>query len=270
MAILEVGLDVIGDSPSIQRMLDDIVPPEDRQDDTMSNQGSEYNYIDTNEPTHHDDDTSEPRDINKEAYAAYYRLLNELVVQYGISGDRWESSGLFRATLVDFDGDGVDSLVIYYLAEFEWMNDYTINYGGYLIYGYDNISNTVFMRHHYPAEESHPTIEHCYSIFRGQNNKIYVLNEYSRAMWIVRDYYTIEHNEWINVYSFLADRFDDGYVYYVDTELVSEAEVQRRIEVFESELLFVLDGASSGNILDAYMEPNILEILWMLAEYTSH
>jgi hypothetical protein len=233
----------------------------------MNSRDSGSDSIDINEPTY-PNDTPDFRDINNKAYAAYYKVLDDLIAQYGIRGDNWDDIGLFRAALVDLDGDGVDSLVIFYFAEHyytQWQS--LVRNGGYFVYGYDRVLNTAYLRHHDPAEENSIPSLYSLSIFRGQDGLIYLKARRNHNGYDFRDYHIIEQNVWITVLSYevhYPNEEDDTY--YIDGNLVSEDALLRRINEFESELIFGSYKYAFGDIPDDFTKSNILEILRMLAE----
>jgi hypothetical protein len=137
MAILEIGLAEIGESPSIQRMLNEIIESAARQDDTANIQDSEHDSIDTNEPTN-PDDTSNTNGTERsvfEAYRNYISALQPFEVSYreqysyllqDFESSFWDPDNSQRnssllswsiqdiqfAELFDFNNDGTPELVL--------------------------------------------------------------------------------------------------------------------------------------------------------------
>jgi len=213
--------------------------------------------------------------IRADVYSAYYELLNSLITQHGISNNRWDN-GLWRATLIDFDGDGTEEFIIYYLVTEDWgaaAAGAKYTYGCYSIYGYDSISKKAFLISDYNSE-SHPSIEYRCNIFKGADGKIYLGNIYARAYWFVGEYYTLENNEWKTVISYDADfEFDPyGWNCRINGEAINETDFWNRLLMYENEVLFTLDYDETDPMFDDLggdpdwsLTGNINEIMQQLA-----
>jgi hypothetical protein len=109
MAILEVGLNVIGESASIQRMLDDLVD------------GDYHSGIIASPPVPTPEPTPAPLPtppfLRNDVFAAYHELLLSLISEFGVGNNVTIEhapyfEGVIYAELIDFDNDGIPELLV--------------------------------------------------------------------------------------------------------------------------------------------------------------
>jgi len=264
MSILELGLSAIGESVSIRKMLDDLAGEMNR----LSGPGSESGGIPDDEMI----------SVRNEAYKAYYELLTELVSRHGLFGvggvsDFEDDHGLWRATLIDFDNDGIDELVIYYEVDDVFLH--ARERGSYSVYGYDIDSKSTYLIYNSVVDGLQNTL---ITLFRGQDGGVYLrVNDGFRMGYVGAVYYTVENGEWkdvLRMYHHSMGGVDDGELWIDDVEYFDEDAAKRVIDRFEAEVLFSFTGLTGwgvfieipyDNVITLYN--NINEVLQILAAY---
>ncbi|MCL2153294.1 MAG: hypothetical protein FWH57_10130 [Oscillospiraceae bacterium] len=168
----------------------------------------------------------------EDVYHAYYELLAEFVSQYGVCETVFEGSGLFRGTLIDFDGDGIEELICYYCEEVELI------YSGYIVFGYNQESGKaeLFEDHRDMAIERNEV-----SIFRGLDGKVYAQNYCGQSQVFSGDFSTMEDNAWKTVLRWQEIWNEDWTnVEYTLNGIkdVSAAKANSEFEKYQAELIY--------------------------------
>ena len=283
IAILEFGLAVIGDSPSIRDMLDEIIGKNDNPDGYIDNRDPSDGFDNTDiiDDSGDTNDVEEAEAFRAELYSAYNRVLNELVVQHGIFGDNsdmrydnWNDGytewfGLWRATLVDLDGDGVEELIVFYehsdIDASHWRER-----PSYAVYGYDKSLSSTYLI--YDSYENQMEVVYL-TLFRGQDSKVYLRVNYGFRMgYAGATYYTLEGGALRAVISMSSqDEGGDNEMIYVGSDGVSYEAALQRISGYETELLFSFHGITGWGVFfdhDDDVHNNINEIINILAVYS--
>ena len=185
--------------------------------------------------------TAEPvEESNAEIYSAYYELLEKLIDEHGVCETIFGNNGLWLAKLMDLDNDGVEEL-IYYLNTYEL--DY---YSGYVVYEYDKETKSVELS----EDHRDRTVElYAVSIYKGQDEKIYVKNYNGQSDTYWGDYCTKEDGIWKKVFEWnenIEENIEENSVddswgrfySYNGLENVDEATAKKEFEKYEAELIY--------------------------------
>jgi len=171
----------------------------------------------------------------RDVYSAYYDLLTDLVDRYGISETVFDHrGGLFKATLVDIDNDGVYELVVYYSGD---LSEPLI-YSGYLVYGYDQATGAAVLI----ADHRGQMLEdYQVSIFMGQHGDVFIRNRNGQSHEFYGDYSTLEDGAWVTALTW-TEAWEDLFEYATFTidgrANIDMATAMAEFRRFEAELIF--------------------------------
>ena len=168
----------------------------------------------------------------EEVYHAYYDLLADFVSQYGVCETVFDGNGLFRGALIDFDGDGIEELICYYIEEVESI------YSGYIVFGYNQELGKAEL-----IEDHRNTAVEPYevSIFKGQDGRVYVRNYCGQSYEFGGDFSSMRDNEWTTVLRWQEHWSEEWTsVEYTLNGIsdISEAKAKNEFRKYQAELIY--------------------------------